>query len=134
LLLRDFLLQKKLISRGLIGRKNVVAGEVPDLSDAYVPYAMLSGANLSGAVLTGADLSGANMVDANLIDADLIEAKLNGTALNGAKLNGAKLNGAILDRADLRGAKNITKAQLSAACGKDVMLDPGLTIKPCPER
>ena len=45
----------------------------------------------------------------------------------------ANLRGATLNDADLSGAKSLTQAQLDAACGDKVKLDPGLTIKPCPK-
>jgi uncharacterized protein YjbI with pentapeptide repeats len=52
-----------------------------------------------------------------------------------ANLTGAELSRAILVAADLSGAKlggaKITQAQLNRACGTNVELDPGLTLKPC---
>jgi uncharacterized protein YjbI with pentapeptide repeats len=116
-----------------------------DLSDAN-----LWGANLSGADLTGTDLRNANLLSANLTGAKLTKADLTGTDLTGADLTGADLTkadltkaglgrvlsddipiGADLTKADLRGAQFLTQQQLDKACGTDVKLDPGLTIKPC---
>jgi uncharacterized protein YjbI with pentapeptide repeats len=83
-------------------------------------------ANLTNASLLNADLRGANLSGANLSVAYLIGAHLSGADLSHANLTGAHLNGA-----DLIGA-TVTQAQLDQACGTDVKLDPGLTIKPCP--
>jgi hypothetical protein len=74
----------------------------------------------------GPDLSNAHIPQARLRDADLRE-----TDLSGADLSHADLDSVHLDGADLRHA-TVTQAQLEEACGKDVKLDPGLTIKPCP--
>ncbi|MBV8505856.1 MAG: pentapeptide repeat-containing protein, partial [Alphaproteobacteria bacterium] len=49
----------------------------------------------------------------------------------GASLKDANLGGVDLSGADLRGAI-ITQTQLDWACGTNVELDPGLSIKPCP--
>jgi uncharacterized protein YjbI with pentapeptide repeats len=43
----------------------------------------------------------------------------------------ANLRGANLIDVDLSGA-TVLQSQLDEACGTDVKLDPGLTIKPCP--
>ena len=98
-----------------------------DLSAAEdVSRADLTGANLSGANLSGAELSGAD-----LDDADLRHADLSGVNLSGADLSNADLDSVHLDGADLRHA-TVTQAQLEEACGTNVKLDLGLTIKPCP--
>jgi hypothetical protein len=134
--------------RGAIARENV---HVPDLSKVHIPKADLSGAylshaflpraDLSGADLNHADLSGAYMIGTNLSGAylwstRLSDAYLNGAEmsdayLNGAEMSGAYLTGAVLTGANLIGA-TVTQAQLDQACGIDVKLDPGLTLKPCP--
>ena len=135
--------------QAVIGAPYLVGAHIPkanlieaNLSNAFLNEAYLSGArlnetNLSGARLSGArlneaDLSGANLSSANLSLTMLIDASLNNTNLNNANLNGTHLNGASLNGADLRGARNIFQTQLDKACGTDVKLDPGLTIKPCP--
>ena len=135
--------------QAVIGAPYLVGAHIPkanlieaNLSNAFLNEAYLSGArlnetNLSGARLSGArlneaDLSGANLSSANLSLTMLIDASLNNTNLNNANLNDTHLNGASLNGADLRGARNIFQTQLDKACGTDVKLDPGLTIKPCP--
>ena len=50
----------------------------PDLSEAYLHGASLSGADLSGAYLRGANLSGADLDGANLSAANLRGADLRG--------------------------------------------------------
>jgi uncharacterized protein YjbI with pentapeptide repeats len=112
-----------------------------DLNDANLSSAFLSGANLIRANLIRANLSGANLSeviplnrhDAKPIRADLSGAKLIRANLSNADLSNADLSDAILSGANLSNAKGLTPAQLDTACGKDVKLDPGLTIKPCPE-
>src|SRR5262245_16985906 len=68
---------------------------VPDLSDANLRGAILSGADLRQADLRGAILSGAKLHDADLFMADLS---------GGAILSGASLIAADLFKADLSGA------------------------------
>jgi uncharacterized protein YjbI with pentapeptide repeats len=93
------------------------------LSDAYLRRANLRGANLYAADLRGADLNGANLYAANLTGgADLTRANLSDTYLIGANLTGANLSD----------ARNLIQQQLNPACGRDVKLPPGLTLKPCP--
>jgi uncharacterized protein YjbI with pentapeptide repeats len=92
---------------------------------ANLSRADLAVANLGRAYLGGADLSGANLSDANLNHAGLAMANL-----RGANLVQANLSGAVLNNANLREA-GISQAQLDQACGTDVKLNPGLTIKPC---
>ena len=60
------------------------------------------------------DLSEANLSGASLSGANLSEANLSGAHLSGADLSSAKLNGALLIAADFRGA-NLIKANLSEA-------------------
>jgi uncharacterized protein YjbI with pentapeptide repeats len=50
-------------------------------------------------------------------------AELTGADLTYANLTGAKLTGA-----------QIGQKQLDGACGLDVLLPPGLTLKPCPSQ
>ena len=141
----------------VIGRR-VVQEAWPDLNNARIPNAGLSGANLTGADLSFAKLTRATLSGANLSDAKLTRATLSGADLSFAKLTRAKLTrailtgailtgailtrgadlsdanltGAILTRATLTGA-DLTQVQLDTACGESVKLDPGLTIKPCPK-
>jgi uncharacterized protein YjbI with pentapeptide repeats len=89
-----------------------------DLSRAYLGGANLSRANASGTYLSRAFLSGANLIEADLSRAHLSEADLRADAsranLSGADLLGATLSGAYLIEATLSGA-NLSEANLSRA-------------------
>jgi hypothetical protein len=71
---------------------------MPDLSEAYLLRADLSGADLSGAILSGAilswanlsraDLSGADLSDADLTQGVLVRTNLTGTTLTGCRIYG----------------------------------------------
>jgi uncharacterized protein YjbI with pentapeptide repeats len=102
-----------------------------DLSTANLYHACLNGVDLYGAELAFADLTGAHLYGADVRDVILTGAHLSLADVRVADLTGADLTGADLYGAFLTGAK-ITQAQLDQACGTDVKLDPGLTIKPCP--
>jgi hypothetical protein len=121
----------------VIGRRAAIWPGVPNLANAHIPKARLNGADLIAANLTDATLSGAELILTNLMGADLRGANLTGAKLiqanlSGAMLIGTNLSGADLgDLANLRGAI-VTQAQLDQACGTNVRLDPGLTLKPCP--
>jgi len=128
----------------VIGRRAAIGTGRVDFANAHIPKAQLYRANLSGADLSGADLStailsatltGADLSTANLSAAILTGANLRGAFLIGANLSGALLGGANLGGANLSGAiligATVSQAQLEEACGIDVKLDPGLTIKPC---
>jgi len=138
----------------VIGRRAAIGTGRVDFANAHIPKAELYRANLSGADLSGADLSGANLrgadlstailsvtlTGADLSTANLSAAILTGANLRGAFLIGANLSGALLGGANLGGANlsgailigaTVSQAQLEEACGIDVKLDPGLTIKPC---
>jgi hypothetical protein len=125
----------------VIGRRTAIGKGQPDLANAHIPKARLFeaklfGANLNGAALDGADLSYADLSGADLTGADLSYADLSGADLTGAYLSGANLTGAHLRGADLSGANltgaTVTPLVFDRACGTNVKLDPGLTIKPCP--
>jgi hypothetical protein len=107
-----------------------------DLSVANLSRANLSSANLSSANLSGTDLRGANLSRANLSGVTLAGADLRGANLSNTNLNGANLGATdesvYLFGADLRDTQNLTQAQLDEACGRDVKLPAGLTLKPCP--
>jgi len=90
-----------------------------DLTDAFLQYLKLPGANLQRATLNSADMRGANFqaadlrwasfVYANLRGADLLNTQLSAADFTNADLNGADLRGAdfdkaVLDKADLRNA------------------------------
>jgi len=96
----------------------------------------LTQVKISQADLTEAGLSKANLTDADLTNADLTGAHLIGTKLINADLSGANLTDADLSGATLSNAKNLTKDQLSQACGKPKpeTLPDGLKLdKPCPQ-
>jgi TIR domain/Pentapeptide repeats (8 copies) len=86
----------------------------PDLSDADLGWA-----NLTGALLGGANLRSVELSHAKLRGADLRRADLTGADLSGAFLGGADLLAANLTAADLSGAflgwANLTVATLSGA-------------------
>jgi uncharacterized protein YjbI with pentapeptide repeats len=139
----------------VIGRRKAIGTGNPNLAHANIPKANLysadlsganlSGADLSGAVLRGADLGSAHLYGADLNGADLGSADLSGADLgiatltranlSGANLSGAFLGGAFLGSANLSGANlgsaTVSQEQLDKACGTNVKLDPGLTLKPC---
>jgi hypothetical protein len=92
-----------------------------DLTGAWLFSANLSGASLSGADLTRAGVEKALLVQSDLTHATLVDADLAHANLSKAKLDDANLGGAI-----------VSQPQLDEACGTNVTLDPGLTIKPCP--
>lgn len=98
----------------------------PDLTEAYLDGAKLSGASLAhtkltGAYLNGADLTGANLTNAYLTNAYLTDANLTGANLTGAYLTGADLTGANLTNANLTGAhlkgEELNGAKLDRARG-----------------
>lgn len=108
-----------------------------DLTAADLRRANLGGADLRGTNLVYADLRGALLHGANLGIADLNFADIRGAilydaSLRGAVLRGADLGGVELDRADLRDAKDLTKQQLSYACGdSETKLPEGFEISEC---
>jgi hypothetical protein len=106
--------------------RRLAGEERPNLSDAHIPKVGLTDANLAGAHFLNTNLYNAGLVNANLAGALLLN-----TDLRSAFLFKANLAGAHLDRANLAGAQGLKQEQLDRACGTDVQLDPGLTIKPC---
>jgi esterase/lipase superfamily enzyme len=91
----------------------------PDLREADLGGANLSGANLHEADLSGGNLSRANLREAdlsggNLRRANLREADLSGANLHEADLSGGNLSRANLHEADLSGG-NLSRANLREA-------------------
>ena len=98
---------------------NNVGAEKPDLRDAIMPGAFLSGSHLVGAQMQGADLSlaqmeGADLREAQMQWADLSFAQMEGADLREAQLLGADLSLAQMERADLSYAR-MERATLSGA-------------------
>jgi uncharacterized protein YjbI with pentapeptide repeats len=87
---------------------------VPDLREAQIGGADLSGADLRGAHLGEADLRRTDLHGADLRGADLGEAHLSGANLRRADLGGAYLRRAYFIRADLGGA-DLRGANLAGA-------------------
>jgi len=140
--LRDANLTGANLSGAILGGADL--GEA-NLGGAHLHDANLTGANLSGAILGEANLGGADLGGADLRHAILIGADLRGAILTGANLSGAILRdttpgGAELGRvadlrhAILRDARLDGQKQLDEACGSDVVLPTGLTLKPCPSQ
>jgi hypothetical protein len=90
----------------------------PDLREAGLADAKLSGANLLCADLSGANLVGANLSQANLVSANLSSAKLVRANLSRARLVGANLGNADLSRADLSRADLSEAFLVGALLGK----------------
>jgi uncharacterized protein YjbI with pentapeptide repeats len=133
----------------VIGRRSAHVKDLIDLSDANLSFAGLVDANLDHAYLPRANLTGAGLVDANLDHAYLFDANLDHAYLSNAyldhadlthanltdaNLTDANLTGAHLTGANLTGAHLDGQKQLDEACGSDVVLPTGLTLKPCPRR
>jgi uncharacterized protein YjbI with pentapeptide repeats len=136
-----------------------LSGAILDAVD--LRRAMLNGTNLRGAYLMfHTNLSGDILGRVNLRGAFLVSANLSGALLSESDLSGAylarsprrprhhgellppprrfnlmgpdaNLSGAQLSDVDLSGS-NVLQSQLDKACGTQVKLDPGLTIKLCP--
>jgi uncharacterized protein YjbI with pentapeptide repeats len=117
--------------------------EGADLSGVHADHvnlmlAGLSGANLQSADLTGAVLVGTDLRSANLSGSILAGADLATAHLSGANLRNTRLNGAHFAKKDQKSgrvwlaATGLTQAQLTGACGTDVILPPGFpTLSPC---
>ena len=106
------------------------------LADAYMPDAVLTGANLYGVLATGAQfygasalidglaiLEGAEFNDANLSTANFTQANLFGANLSGAQLFNAHFNGAKLTPASNGVSTNLIGANLQGAEFTDAHLD-----------
>lgn len=103
-----------------------------ELRRAALRRSSLTSADLRGAVLEEADLEGASLRDARL-DCLVDDQLRYCVRLRWANLQAANLSGATLRGADLSDTKNLTQAQLDAACGDErTKLPPALRIEPCP--
>ena len=160
--LKDALLIEADLSKAMLGCSAYGrARQCAILEDAELHQAKLSGlhapdANFQRASLVRADLKSAALRGSNLTSADLRgvvleEADLVGASLRGARLDcvsdgqvahcarlrwanleAADLSGATLRGADLSDTKNLTQAQLDAACGDErTKLPPERHIEPC---
>jgi uncharacterized protein YjbI with pentapeptide repeats len=85
------------------------------LMGAALCQAQLQGANLAGADLRYVDLHQADLASADLRNARLQAAKMSRASLQGADLENADLTMADLYKVNLREARNLGEAQLSAA-------------------
>jgi hypothetical protein len=94
-----------------------------DLSNVWMPYANLTGANFFGTTLTGACFRSADLTRVYFRSADLTQANLQSATLTGAKLIGATLTGADLTGADLSGVKGLTPEQRQLAVEQGAILD-----------
>lgn len=106
------------------------------LADAYMPNAILTGANLYGVLATGAQfygdsalidgfaiLEGAEFNDANLSTAKFVQANLFGANLSGAQLFNAHFNKAKLTPSSNGISTNLIGANLQGADFTDAHLD-----------
>ena len=87
----------------------------PDLRQAHLYKADLSGVNLSGADLCRADLSKTDLISTNLREADLSKALLTWAYLSGTNLSGASLRMAKLIRTQAL-STNFNGATFTGAC------------------
>ena len=112
-----------------------------DLQNSNLRRARLNGAKLLNADLDRSCLDGATFISADLTDADAIKADFRGADFSDAVLVGARLrysrfwnadfSGATLTDADitgahLRGADNLTQAQLDQACANPKLQPPSV--------
>jgi hypothetical protein len=95
-----------------------------NLIDADLTGANLSSAYLGQAMLTGADLAGANLSRAHLVEANLYQADLAGANLRGANLSQADLTGALLVETNLIDA-TLTDCRIYGISAWGVMLSEG---------
>ena len=130
------------------------------LSAAVFRSTNLNIANLSGSYLRFASFANADLSYAVLADADLVYSDFSGADLRCADLSGARFVGmrrprltrvafrvhhnrfpinltdaslidADLSNTSLKGIYGLKQSQLDEACGDNVALDPGFSIKPC---
>jgi uncharacterized protein YjbI with pentapeptide repeats len=102
------------------------------LRQSNMSLAEVDNANLAGANLSFVDSFGARFASARLDNADLRNGNFVGAYFGNASLRGVLLDGAILSGADFSGARGLTQAQISKACGESATVLPaGITIAPC---
>jgi len=95
-----------------------------DLSGHSLAHAYLHDANLNFANLSETDLSGANLSNASLVEVTLMDAILTNTNLSNANLQLTALRGAKdLTMANLQGVKGLSKEDLEYAKSKGAIID-----------
>lgn len=95
-----------------------------DLSGHSLAHAYLHGANLNFANLSETDLSGANLSNASLVEVTLIDTILTNTNLSNANLQLTALRGAKdLTMANLQGVKGLSKEDLEYARSKGAIIE-----------
>jgi hypothetical protein len=98
------------------------------LDRAYLLQSHLQGANLSAARLRRADLSGAWLEDADLSEATLIGTDLRYADLRATNWHGTISHSSLLHYSDLRGAIELSQAQLEGSIGNEYTLLPLLPL------
>ena len=103
-----------------------------DLSNQCVKHGNLEGADFSGAKLVLMCMSYADFRGANFRGTDLSGANLAHAVLDGADFSGAVLSITSFKGTDLTRARNLSQAQLDAACGDTQTKTPaGLHVHFC---
>jgi uncharacterized protein YjbI with pentapeptide repeats len=104
------------------------------LNRAGFSEAKLERASFTNAVLTGSYFPRASLVGADLSNAQVIDADFWGADLRQTRWKDARLSGTTLEKADLRGAVDLTPAQLQNVIGdSDTLLpvEPVLHVSDC---
>ena len=124
-----------------------LAGQGANLAGANLDHARFTDAALMGADLRQVRAKGALFDQVNFVGAHLQGGRFSVASFRGARLNGADLTGGEFSRADfrdadltgaylyasdLRGARNLTQAQLDEACGDAATrVERPLRVRPC---
>ncbi|MEO1657927.1 MAG: pentapeptide repeat-containing protein [Pseudomonadota bacterium] len=102
------------LSGAYLGVQGMSLSEAPQLANASLTAANLSGSMLVGANLFNADMRSTTLVGTNLMRSTLIEAQLHFADLVNANLFGARMRDAVLDRSYISGT-DLRNAQLHNA-------------------
>ena len=108
-----------------------------DLEGAELNATTLANVNARSADFANAEIAMSNMANGDFRSADFSDATLNGARLTGGRFGGADFDGASMNRTDIRstdlsGARGLTQAQVSRACGDANTRLPGsLTTRVC---